>query len=406
MSDSDVVVTGLGMVTAAGLGTTAAWESVCAGRATASRRDDLAGLPVDFACSVPAFDPLEIVGRRSRLVHDRFVQLALIAAREAVSDSALDRSTWTAARVGVVVGGAFGGVGSWERQHRAMVDHGADAVSPLFIPMMMLNMVAGHIAMDLGVTGPNLVTATACASGSSAVGTGLDLITSGKCDVVIAGGSEASITPLIISGFARMGALSRRSEDPAAASRPFDADRDGFVLGEGSGFLVLEKAADARARGARKRATLAGYGASADAYHVTTPDPSGKGALSALGQALAAADIAPGEVDYVNAHGTSTKINDVTEARIIASGLSDRAAVSSTKGVTGHTLGAAGAIEAALTVLSIEHNLVPPTANVARIDPAISVDVVFGSPRQTRIDVAVSNSFGFGGQNAVLVFTA
>ncbi|MFK4107079.1 beta-ketoacyl-[acyl-carrier-protein] synthase family protein [Streptomyces sp. NPDC019531] len=399
-------VTGIGLVTAAGIGTDATWQGVCAGKSTAARNPLLAGLPVDISCTVPGFSPREHVGRRSSLTHDRFIQLSITAAREAVADSGLDPKTWDGARVGVVVGCGLGGVATWETQHRRMLEQGPQAVSALLVPMLVPNMVAGHLAMDLRATGPNLVTATACASGATAIGTALQLLRDDSCDVVIAGGGEAGVSPLMVTGFAQMGALSRRLDEPCAASRPFDADRDGFVIGEGSGMLVLEREADARARGARVRAKVAGYGASADAHHMTAPDPEGTGVVQALHTALAAADVMPDEVDHVNAHGTSTPLNDAAEAGALRKVLGEGAAVTSAKGVIGHTLGAAGAIEAALTVLTVQHGAVPPTANLQRLDPGIELDVVTGSPRGCDVEVAVSNSFGFGGQNAVLVFTA
>ena len=399
-------VTGIGLVTAAGIGADATWEGICAGRSAAARNPLLAGTPVDISCTVPGFSAREHVGRRSSLTHDRFIQLSITAAREAVADSGLDPKTWDGARVGVVVGCGLGGVTTWETQHRRMLDQGPQAVSALLIPMLVPNMVAGHLAMDLRATGPNLVTATACASGATAIGTALQLLRDGSCDVVITGGGEAGVSPLMVTGFAQMGALSTRLDEPSAASRPFDADRDGFVIGEGSGMLVLEREADARARGARVRAKVAGYGASADAHHMTAPDPEGTGVVQALRTALAAADVMPDEVDHVNAHGTSTPLNDAAEARALRKVLGEGAAVTSAKGVIGHTLGAAGAIEAALTVLAIERGTVPPTANLQHLDPGVELDVVAGSPRRRSVEVAVSNSFGFGGQNAVLVLTA
>ncbi|GHD88859.1 beta-ketoacyl-[acyl-carrier-protein] synthase family protein [Streptomyces naganishii] len=401
-----LAVTGVGLVTAAGIGVDASWEGVCRGDSAGARDDRLAGLPVDIACGVPGLDPVRHVGRRSPLTQDRFVQLAVVAAREAVADSGLDPKTWDGARVGVVVGCGLGGVSTWEAQHSRLLELGADQVSALLVPMLVPNMAAGHLAMDLGATGPNLVTATACASGGTAIGTAAGLLRDGSCDVVVAGGSEAGVSPLMVTGFTRMGALSRRVDEPAAASRPFDADRDGFVIGEGSGMLVLERARDAAARGARVRARLAGYGASADAYHLTAPDPKGAGALRAMRAALAQAGVGGDEVDHVNAHGTSTRLNDAVEASVLRGLLGDRATVTSAKGVLGHTLGAAGAIEAALTVLSVERSTVPPTANLRRPDPAVDLDVVAGTPREQKVEVAMSNSFGFGGQNAVLVFTA
>jgi 3-oxoacyl-(acyl-carrier-protein) synthase len=305
----------------------------------------------------------------------------------------------------VVLGCGMGGAWTWEEQHRRLLEHGPGRVSPMLIPMLVPNMVAGQLAMEFGARGPNLVTATACASGATAIGTGRDLLRSGACDIVLTGGTESGLTPLSIAGFAQMTALSSRCDDPAAASRPFDVDRDGFVAAEAAGVLVLERTDDAAARRAPVRAHLAGYGASADGYHITAPDPEGDGAARATGAALADAGIEPGEVVHVNAHGTSTPLNDRAEAAMIRRVLGDHVAVTSTKGVTGHALGAAGAIEAAFTVLAVQHDVIPPTANLESQDPDIDLDVVAKAPRETTVDVAVSNSFGFGGQNAVLVVT-
>jgi 3-oxoacyl-(acyl-carrier-protein) synthase len=332
--------------------------------------------------------------------------LALAASREAVASSGLDPGTWDGARVGVVIGCGLGGVSTWEKQHRNLLGGGPETVSALLIPMLVPNMVAGHIAMDCRATGPNFVTATACASGATAIGCALGLLRAGTCDVVITGGAEAGVSPLMVTGFAQMGALSRRLGEPAAASRPFDADRDGFVIGEGSGILVLERAADARARGARIWALLAGYGGSADAHHMTAPHPDGDGLRRAVLAALSDAGLAPDEIDHVNAHGTATPLNDAVEARMLQGLPGMRAAVTSTKGVVGHSLGAAGAIEAAFCVLAVADGLVPPTANLDSLDSRIELDVVAKAARRQRVDVAVSNSAGFGGQNAALVFTA
>jgi beta-ketoacyl-acyl-carrier-protein synthase II len=400
----DIAVTGLGLVTPAGVGVDATWRGVCSGLSVARTDPELAGIPVDFSCRVPDFEARKLVGRRA-WQYDRFVQFGLVAAREAIDDAGLDPACWDSARVGVVVGSAVGGASTWESQHTVLMEQGPKAVSALLIPMFIPNMVAGHLGIAYSASGPNLVTATACASGATAIGVARDLLRRDICDVVLAGGTEAAITPLIVTGFAQMGALSGRCDTPETASRPFDASRDGFVIGEGSAILVLERAADARARGARVRARLLGYGATADAHHATAPDPNGRGVERAIRDALSDAGIAPHEVDHVNAHGTSTPLNDLAESRVLARCLGSGAAVTSTKGVTGHTLGAAGAIEAALTVLAVQDDLVPPTANLDVQDPEIDVDVVAKVPRQRRISVAISSSFGFGGQNAVLAFT-
>lgn len=400
-------VTGIGLVTAAGIGRDESWSGVLSGQSPAATDHVLAdaGVPVDFDCRVPGFDAAELLGRKAARRLDRYVQLAMVAAREAVADSGLDPASWDGPRVGVVIGCGMGGAETWETQHSRMLEHGPARVSPLLIPMLVPNMVAGHVAMEFGAKGPNLVTATACASGATAIGTARDLLRTGACDIVITGGTEAGLTPLAMSGFAQMGALSGRREDPAAASRPFDVDRDGFVAGEAAGILVLERPEDAAARGARVYGAVRGYGASADAHHETAPDPEGNGAQRAIVAALADAELTPADVDHVNAHGTSTPLNDVAEARTLRRVLGDGFSVTSTKGVTGHTLGAAGAIEAAFSLLTIGQRLVPPTANLESQDPEIDLDVVAKAPRDQDVEVAVSNSFGFGGQNAVLVLT-
>ena len=400
-----VAVTGLGLVTPAGIGTDASWAGVLAGEGTARTDPVLADIPVTMSCRVPGFDAMELLGRKAARRLDRFVQLAVVAAREAIADAGLDPQTWDGPRVGVVLGCGMGGAATWEQQHQVFLRDGAGDISPMLIPMLVPNMVAGQLAMEFGALGPNLVTATACASGATAIGVARDLLRSGACDVVVTGGTEAGLTPLSIAGFAQMGALSRRIDDPAAASRPFDVGRDGFVAAEAAGVLILERVEDAAARGRHPRALLAGYGASADGHHITAPDPTGQGAARAMRAAIADAGLVPSDITHVNAHGTSTPLNDAAEARTILDVVGEQASVTSTKGVTGHALGAAGAIEAAFTVLSVQHGLVPPTANLDSQDPDIAVDVVAKAPREQRITAAMSDSFGFGGQNAVLVVT-
>jgi 3-oxoacyl-[acyl-carrier-protein] synthase II len=399
----DAAVTGIGLVTPAGIGVLESWKTILAGIPTASVDPDLEGMPIDFTCRVTGFDADELLGRRTAWRLDRYVHLALVAAREAIEDSGLDPKEWDPARVGVVMGNALGGVRTFEEQHSTLLKEGTRGVSSMLIPMMGINMVAGYIAIDCGAQGPNLVTTTACASSTTAIGTARELLRTGRCDVVIAGGAEAGLTRPVMAGFTRMGALSGRVEDPAAASRPFDGDRDGFVAAEGAGVLVLERMEHAYARRAKVRARIIGYGASADAHHATAPDPTGDGVARAIRMALQDAGIEPREVDHVNAHGTSTQLNDITEAKTLRRVFSGRPSVTSVKGVTGHSLGAAGAIEAACTVLTLEQGKIPPTANLEIQDPDIDLDVVAKAPREQRISVATSNSFGFGGQNAVLV---
>jgi 3-oxoacyl-[acyl-carrier-protein] synthase II len=402
----DAAITGVGLVTSAGVGVSVAWERIQAGVATAATEvPALAGLPADFGCMVTDFDATDAIGRRKAWRLDRCSQFAVTAALEALADAGLEPATWNGARVGVVIGNGIGGAATWERQHRTLLAEGPLAVSPMLIPMLSINMSAGYVAMECGAHGPNFVTATACASGTTAVGMARELLRSGTCDVVITGGTEACLVPSIISGFSQMGALSQRRSDPTTASRPFDVDRDGFVPAEGAGVLILERTLDARARHAQVRALVSGYGASADAYHATAPDPQGKGAEYALRMALRDAGVQPDEVDHVNAHGTATPLNDVTEARMIHRVLGDRPAVTSIKGVVGHALGAAGAIEAVATALTVQHAVIPPTANLDSQAPEVELDVVTKTAREAAVRVAVSNSFGFGGQNAVLVIT-
>ncbi|QQQ74607.1 beta-ketoacyl-[acyl-carrier-protein] synthase family protein [Saccharothrix sp. 6-C] len=398
MTGLDIAVTGLGLVTPGGVGVEAGWAAVRAGRSTAARDPLLAGHEVTISCRVPDFDADALLGARRAVRLDRFTRLALVAAREAVAGE--DLATWDSARVGVVIGTSAGGGETFERQHGVLLADGPTGVSPLVLPMHLPNMVAGQVAIEFGFRGPNLVVSTACASGATAIGVACDLLAARRCDVVLAGGVDALLNPLTMAGFARMGALSRR-DDPATASRPFDVDRDGFVAGEGAAVLVLRRAEDARADGRRVRARVVGYGATADAHHITNPDPEGRGVAAATRAALADAGASASDVDHVNAHGTSTQLNDLVEGRVLAELLPSGPLVTSTKGVTGHLLGAAGAAEAVFTVLAVEQGVVPPTANLTTLDPRLDLDVATAVvPRG--IDLALSNSFGFGGQNAVL----
>ncbi|MGC0334537.1 3-oxoacyl-[acyl-carrier-protein] synthase II [Streptomyces sp. SAI-170] len=405
MPSRDVAVTGLGLVTPAGIGVESTWSTVLSGRSTTTLDPVLAGNPVQISCRVPGFDPAAHLGARRAHRLDPFVQYAIVATREALTDARLSPGEWESARVGVVLGCALGGTATFEKEHRSHLDHGPERVSPLVLPMHLSNMLSGQIGIEFGARGPNLVVSTACASATTAIGLARDLLLLDRCDVVITGGSEACLTPLVMAGFAQMGALSRRNHDPASASRPFDEDRDGFVGGEGAGILVLERTRDAAARRVPVRARVVGYGASADAHHMTASHPEGRGIRAALGSALADADAAPREIDHVNAHGTSTPMNDAIEAAALSSMLPHRPWVTSTKGVTGHLFGAAGGVEAALTILTMVHGEVPPTANLARLDPAVDLAVPQkATPAQVRL--AVSTSVGFGGQNAALVLAS
>ncbi|MFI1184276.1 beta-ketoacyl-[acyl-carrier-protein] synthase family protein [Streptomyces sp. NPDC020799] len=404
MRSREVAVTGLGLVTPAGVGVAESWATICAGTPTAAADPRLAGLAVDFSCAVAGFDPEALLGAKLAWRMDRYMQFALVAAGEAVVDSGLDPAVWDGARVAVVCGTAHGGTYAHEDNHRRYLD-GTLKVSALTVPMMLPNMAAGELAIRYRALGPNLSPAMGCATGTSAIGQGRSLILSGAADVVLAGASEAAVSPFAVTCLDRMNALSGKSADPAAASRPFDADRDGFVIAEGAAVLVLESLSHARGRGARIRALLAGYGAAADGHHVTAPHPDGAGLVRAVEAALADTGHAGSVVDHVNAHGTGTRLNDTIEARVLHRTVGPDAAVTSVKGCIGHTLGAAGAIEAAVTVLSVQHGLIPPTANLTVQDPQIDLDVVRDTARRADVRAALSTSSGFGGQNAALVFT-
>ncbi|WP_078917875.1 beta-ketoacyl-[acyl-carrier-protein] synthase family protein [Streptomyces sp. NRRL WC-3725] len=403
---SPVAVTGLGLVTAAGIGRDAAWAGLCAGRSAATADPALAGLPVAFSCQVPGLDAAGLLGHRLARRLDRFTTFALLAAREAVADAGLAPDGWDGARVGVVMGVGTGSMQGWQAEFDRLADQVPERVSPLALPRSVPNMAAAEIALDLGALGPNMVVSTACASGTSAIGLARDWLLSGHCDLVLAGGSESARLRMTAACFAQMRALSRRAATPDAASRPFDRDRDGFVLGEGAAVLVLERTEVARARRARPEALLAGFGASCDAHHFTAPHPAGDGAARALSGALADAGLAPEDIDHVNAHGTATPQGDAAEHNALHRVFRRPSPVTAVKGAIGHAIGGAGAIEAACTVLSLRHQLIPPTANLDTLDPAMDLDVVTKVPRPQRIRAAVSNSFGSGGQNAVLAFTA
>ncbi|MFD3333854.1 beta-ketoacyl-[acyl-carrier-protein] synthase family protein [Streptomyces sp. NPDC058700] len=405
MSGQAIAVTGLGLVTPAGMGTAATWEHMCTGAPTATSDPELAGLAVDFSCRVRDLDGRRRLGGRLCMRLDRFGQMAIIAAREAVIHARLDSKDWDAPRVGVVLGVGANSLSTYPVEFGRLRDGHADKVSPFALPRSVPNMVAGAVSLDLGAQGPSFTTSSACASGATALAVACDLLRSGACDIVISGGSESASSVMCSVTFGQMQALSKRCHDPAGASRPFDADRDGFVLGEGAGILVLERTSHARARGARTLAYLAGYASSCDAYHYTSPHPEGDGLAQAIRSALADADLAPHDIGHVNAHGTSTALNDATEARALHQVFRRPPPVTANKSVIGHSMGAAGAIEAAMTVLTLQHQLIPPTANLDRMDSAIDLDIVTKIPRPARIDAALSASSGFGGQNAALVLT-
>jgi 3-oxoacyl-[acyl-carrier-protein] synthase II len=407
---SEVVVTGVGLVTPIGIGTKAFWEALVEGRSGAGpiTSFDASDLPVRIACEIPEFDSSDYVSPREAGRMDRFTQLAVAAGSLAWDDARCSEAV-EPDRTGVIIGSGIGGLSTIEREHDNYRNHGPRRVSPFMVPKLMPNAAAGAVAMKYGLFGPNFAPASACATGAHAVGEAYRYVKAGLADVMIAGGSEAAITPLAVSAFARMGALSRRNDDPARASRPFDAERDGFVCAEGAGILVLERRDLAEKRGADILGTIAGYGASADAHHITQPDPEGHGASLAMRRALADAGASPDKIDYINAHGTSTPFNDRVETIGIKEALgveAKRIPVSSTKSQLGHLLGAAGAVEAAATLLIIRNGVVPATINLDTPDPECDLDYVPREPRKVSVSFALSNSFGFGGQNACLALGA
>jgi 3-oxoacyl-[acyl-carrier-protein] synthase II len=403
-----VVVTGLGLVTPLGNDVASNWENLLAGRSGIGpiSRFDASALPVRFAGEVRDFDPAAYIDRKEIKKMDPFTHYAIAAAQLAVADAQLKIDATVEDRVGVLVGVGMGGIETVETYHRYYVESGLKKVSPFFIPRLIANMAPAHIAMRFGAKGVNYALSSACASGGHAVGEAYRLIRFGVQDAMIAGGAEAAVTPLGVGGFAVMRALSTRNDEPQRASRPFDRERDGFVIAEGAGMLVLEGREAALQRGARIYAEIIGYGANADAYHITTPSPEGEGATRCMRLALDDAGVKPSEVDYINAHGTSTPYNDANETQAIKRLLgadANRVAVSSTKSMTGHALGAAGAIEAAYTALTLHHGVIPPTINYEHPDPECDLDYVPNQARRAPVHIALSNSFGFGGANVCLV---
>ncbi len=404
-----VVVTGLGVLSPCGLDVESTWDALVHGRSGVApiRSFDTEGWPVRIAGELKGFDPLDHFTRHEVKRLERFAQLGWVAAEQAVADAALVLPGAEPHRVGVYVGTGIGGLGEIERGTEALAELGYKGLSPFFLPRILTNMAAGNIALRHGATGPSLCVSTACAAGNHSIGEAWRCIRDDQADVVIAGGTEACITPIAVAGFAVMRGLSRRNDDPATASRPFDRDRDGFVMAEGAGMLVLEELSHARRRGARIYAELVGYASSNDAHHITSPPPDGAGAARCMAAALRSADLAPSQVGYINAHGTSTEANDPAETAAIRSVFgphAERVAVSSTKSVTGHLLGAAGGLEAVATVLALLRGVLPPTATLRQADPACDLDYVPGRARLVEVDAALSNAFGFGGTNACLVF--
>ncbi|HPZ74057.1 MAG TPA: beta-ketoacyl-ACP synthase II [Bacillota bacterium] len=400
-----VVITGLGAVTPLGLNVEEFWANVIAGKSGVGliTRFDTTDFNVKIAAEVKGFDPENYLDKKEARRTDRFVQFALAAAKMAVDDASLTIDESNCEDVGVYIGSGVGGISTVEEQARTLFEKGPSRVSPFMVPMMISDMAAGQVSIMLGAKGPNEATVTACASSAHAIGNAFNAIRYGRAEVMITGGSEAAITPLSIAGFQSARALSTRNDEPEKASRPFDLNRDGFVMGEGAGILILEELEHAKRRGAKIYAELVGFGSTGDAYHITSPAPEGEGAKRAIIRALKDAGLQPDEVQYVNAHGTSTYYNDLYETKAIKAVFGYRIAVSSTKSMTGHLLGAAGAIEAIITALTLEHQIIPPTINYETPDPECDLDYVPNRARESKIDAAITNSFGFGGHNAVLV---
>lgn len=403
-----VVVTGIGPIAPNGMGKDAYWGSLSAGRSGIARIDsfDASDFPSQIAGEVRDFDPERFLDPKEARRIDRFCQLAIGAAKLALDDAALVIDDSTGPRTGVIVGSGIGGLATLEEQHKTLMERGPRRVSPFLVPMMISDMAAGNISIRFGAKGPNWAGVSACATSTTTIGEAFEAVRRGAADICIAGGAEAGITPLGVAGFCAARALSQRNDDPQGASRPFDVDRDGFVISEGAGIVILETLDGARERGARIYCELAGYGASGDAFHITEPDPEGSGAVAAMSAALAEGKLTPRDVDYVNAHGTSTKVGDIAETAAIKRLFGEHArevAISSTKSMTGHLLGAAGAIELIASILAMQHNVMPPTINLANPDPDCDLDYVPNTARERTIDVALSNSFGFGGHNATLV---
>lgn len=409
MTRRRVVVTGLGLVTPLGIGVSETWDALIKGKSGIGRitQFDASTYPVQIAAEVKNFDPSQYIEQKEIKKMDRFIHFAIAASDMAIKDSGLKITPENAERVGVIIGSGMGGLPMIEHYHQVLLEKGHRRISPFFIPMIIINLAAGQVSIKYGAKGPNSSPCTACATGSHSIGDAFKIIQRGDADVMIAGGTEAVITPMGIAGFTAMKALSTRNDEPEKASRPFDAQRDGFVMGEGAGIIILEELEDAIKRGAKIYAEIIGYGMSGDAYHITSPAPEGEGAARCMEAALKDAGIKPEDVQYINAHGTSTKYGDELETMAIKKVFGKHAyslAVSSTKSMTGHLLGAAGGVEAVITILSIYHNIVPPTINLENPDPACDLDYVPNVARRMEVNCAISNSFGFGGTNASLVF--
>jgi 3-oxoacyl-[acyl-carrier-protein] synthase II len=409
MNRRRVVVTGVGMITPLGIGVAASWDNLIAGRSGVRKitQFDASAFPTKIAGEVEEFNPEDYMEPKEVKKMDRFIHFALAAATMAIRDSGLEITDRNGERIGVIVGSGIGGLRTIENYHSVFLEKGPKRITPFFIPMLVINLASGQISIRFGAKGPNTAVATACATGSHAIGDAFRIIQRGDADAMIAGGAEAVITPLGIGGFNAMKTLSTRNDEPERASRPFDAERDGFVMGEGSGVLILENLESALGRDAKIYAEIAGYGMSADAYHITSPSPNGEGAARCMLIALKDGGLESSRVNYINAHGTSTKYGDELETSAIKTVFGEHAyklAVSSTKSMTGHLLGAAGGVEAIFTVLAVYGDIVPPTINLENPDPECDLDYVAEGARRMTVNCALTNSFGFGGTNACLLF--
>jgi len=404
-----VVITGIGLVSPLGIGTDVNWEALCAGRSGVDRitKFDATGFAAQIAGEVKGFDPLQFIEKKEIKKMDIFIQYAIAASQFAMDDSKLPITAETGPRVGVYIASGIGGFTTIEREHKALLEGGPRKISPFFIPSAIINLASGQVSIRFGAKGPNSATCTACTASAHAIGDAFEIIRRDDADAMIAGGSEAAVCAMGVGGFAALRALSTRNDEPARASRPFDLDRDGFVLGEGAGIVILEELEHARRRSARIYAEIVGYGMSADAFHMTAPSENGDGALRVMQLAISHAGIRPDQVDYINAHGTSTPYNDRIETLAIKKCFGEharRVAISSTKSMTGHLLGAAGGLEAGITALAIHNQRIPPTINLETPDPDCDLDYVPHTTREVAIQYALSNSFGFGGTNGALLF--
>ena len=404
-----VVVTGIGLVSALGIGTKETWAGLLAGQSGVTRitRFDVSGYATQIAAEVKGFDPLAFIEKKEIKKMDLFIQYAIAAAQFAMDDSGLQITDANAPNIGVYIGSGIGGFITIEREHEALLNGGPRKVSPFFIPSAIINLASGQVSIRFGAKGPNSATCTACSASAHAIGDAYEIIKRCDADAMIAGGSEAAICAMSVGGFGQLRALSTRNDEPTRASRPFDKDRDGFIIGEGAGVLILEELEHARRRGAAIYAEIVGYGMSSDAYHMTAPSEDGDGARRVMAMAVRKAGVAPSDVDYINAHGTSTPYNDKLETLAIRNCFgehAERLAISSTKSMTGHLLGGAGGLEAGITALAVYHQVAPPTINLDDPDPECDLDYVPHQSRQMPIRYALSNSFGFGGTNAALLF--